>query len=141
MESNYRIFYLSNDVGYNLCESFTMKRKILWFFTSREIRNKGLDLTWLDLARTDLIFTDLSRLDQTTTSSRTWNLDFLIASRLDCFDSSRLEFLNFCRVSGLFLHLELPNESHELSIYRVQKRRRFEFFSLLNLIWIDLIWI
>ena len=102
LESNYQICIYQ--MSYNLCKSFTIKENplILHF---KKIRCKGLRL---DLGRTDLIFTDLSRLDQTTTSSRTWNLDFLIALRLDCFDSSRLEFLNFCRASGFFLHFEIP---------------------------------
>ena len=128
LESNYQILYLSNDVGYNLCKSFTIKENPLILHFKKKIRCKGLRL---DLARTDLIFTDLSRLNQTTTSSRTWNLDFLIPSRLDCFDSSRLEFLNFCRASGLFLHSAL-NKLLKLSIYRAQERSlqtRFPLFS------------
>ena len=130
LASNCQNLYLSNDIGYNLCYILLQWKEKSSDSSLQEIRCKGL---WLDLARTDLIFTDLSRLDQTTTSSQTWNLDFLIASRLDCFDSSRLEFLNFCRASGLFFFTwRSPNELPEPSIYRAQEiilQTRFHLFS------------
>ena len=109
-------------IGYNLCKFFCNKKEKSSDFPLKEIRCKGLRL---DHARTDLIFTDLSRSDQIATLSRIWNSNFLVASRLDCFDSSRLELLTawlFVELQGFFFTWKRsPNESPELSIYRAQE--------------------
>ena len=119
LESNYQ--NLNWFMSYNLCKFFYNKKKKSSDFFFRDIRCKGLRL---DLERTYLIFTDLLGLDQTATFSRTWNSDFLVVSRFNCFDSSRLEFL-IAWISAKFQSFsslgDYSYESPELSIYRAQK--------------------
>ena len=130
MESNYQNLYLSNWVTISV-NSFTMKRKIIWFFTSRNSL-QGFT-TWscaneFDLHRLVQVGSNnnfvtnlkLGFLD----SFKTWLLRFFKVGVLDC--------LNFCRVSGLFLHLEIPQMSHLSSLF-IELRKEEDLNSSLSL--------
>ena len=104
--SNYQIFYIDLWVTISV-NSFTIKRKFFWFFTSRNSLQgcatwscaNRFDFHWLVKVRSNSNFVTNLKV-RFLGSFKTWLLWFFKVGVLDC--------LNFYRALGLFLHLDLP---------------------------------
>ena len=133
LESNYQILYLSNDVGYNLCKSFTIKENplILHFkkFATRV-------LIWLDLARIDLIFTLLVEVGSNNNFVTNLKLGFLDSFKTWLLRFFKVDCLDFCRASGFFSSLGDLQMNHLSSLFIELKKGVFRQDFLFSLLWL-----